>query len=214
MIKVIIADDHAMFVDGIEMLLKGADHIEIIGKAYTGVQLMNQLKEKQVDLILLDLDMPDMGGEEASGIIKRLYPDTKIIIVTMHGEPSFVRRLIELQVDGYLLKNTSRDVLVTAITRVSQGEAFFGEGLLQRAMQEMLLERNREQQPKPQDTLTEREIEIIKLTAKDMSIQEIADALFLSANTVKTHRRNIQVKLNLKTSLGIVKYAADNNLLD
>lgn len=206
-----VADDHNMFVEGIEMLIHGQENIAVIAKAYNGKEVLDILENTEIDIVLLDLDMPLLNGEEATSIIKERFPKTKVIILTMHDEPSFIRNLVALQVDGYLLKNTPREGLFAAIKKVYNGGSYFGQGLLQSAVRQVFEEEERE--AKTVNLLSEREIEIVKLTAKDFTLQDIADKLSISVNTVKSHRKNIQKKIDVKTSLGIVKYAVDNNLI-
>lgn len=210
MVRVLIADDHQMFVDGIEMLLKEAQGFETIGKANSGKEAIRILEHSVVDVILLDIDMPDMGAEDTIEIIRKRQNNVKILIVTMHDEGSYIKRYMDLDVDGYVLKNTNKEELLRAIGRVYEGHQYFGSDLIKKVSLLDLSAQNSEEE----DPLTDREKEIVRLTANDLSIPQIADQLYISVNTVKTHRKNIQQKIDAKSLSGIIRYAIEHGLAD
>lgn len=210
MIKIAIADDHEMFAQGIASLLEGADGLSVNLVVKNGEELIARLPEFDIDILLLDVDMPGLDGADTLLAVKKLWPDIKVIMLTMHDEASFVKKFLELEVEGYVLKNTGRDQLLKAIKWVYEGNQFIESKLLLKVNKA-----NQAEQEKASilSALTEREMEIVKLTGKEYSIPKISKELFVSENTVKTHRKNIMRKLKLSNSIGIVKFAIEYKLI-
>lgn len=211
MIRVLLADDHQMFIDGIRQILDAAEGFEVAAEANNGHEVIHWIGQKEVDVVLLDIDMPEVDGEDTLAVLRKRNPETKILVVTMHDEPSYIKKFMQLDVDGYVLKNTNKDELLWAIRRVYEGHQYFGSDLLNKVRAwdwEPDLEVNEE------DPLSDREKEIVRLTANEHSIPEIADKLYISVNTVKTHRRNIQQKIDAKSLGGIIRYAFEHGLAD
>ncbi|CAD5258578.1 MULTISPECIES: response regulator transcription factor [unclassified Imperialibacter] len=207
-IKVLIADDHHLMVDGIKSLLDDVEGLEIVGVANDGEETMVFVSRKPVDVILLDLQMPKMNGFQVAEQIKKKYPKIRILVLTMYDKPGFIRELLESGVDGYVLKNTGKEELVEGIKTVNNGEKFFSK-----EVSGIFYDSFRKE--KDENTfLTTREIEIIKLIAQELTSQEIADKLFLSHFTVDTHRRNIINKLGVKNTAGLIRYAYENGYFD
>ncbi|MEQ8689200.1 MAG: response regulator transcription factor [Imperialibacter sp.] len=207
-IKVLIADDHHLMVDGIKSLLDDVEGLEIVGVANDGEETMVFVSRKPVDVILLDLQMPKMNGFQVAEQIKKKYPAIRILVLTMYDKPGFIRELLESGVDGYVLKNTGKEELVEGIKTVNNGEKFFSK-----EVSGIFYDSFRKE--KDENTfLTTREIEIIKLIAQELTSQEIADKLFLSHFTVDTHRRNIINKLGVKNTAGLIRYAYENGYFD
>jgi len=207
-IKVLIADDHHLMVDGIKSLLDDVEGLEIVGVANDGEETMVFVSRKPVDVILLDLQMPKMNGFQVAEQIKKKYPKIRILVLTMYDKPGFIRELLESGVDGYVLKNTGKEELVEGIKTVNNGEKFFSK-----EVSGIFYDSFRKE--KDENTfLTSREIEIIKLIAQELTSQEIADKLFLSHFTVDTHRRNIINKLGVKNTAGLIRYAYENGYFD
>ncbi|MGQ0827128.1 MAG: response regulator [Bacteroidota bacterium] len=207
-IKLFIADDHQMFIDGIKALLQKIDHIQIVGEANTGGQVLEKLKNVDADMILLDIRMPELSGIEAANTISENYPKIKMIAVTMFDDNNNIAKMLKAGVKGYILKNTSKDELLKAIETVAAGNTFYSEQITANAMRKAS-DKNAE----PILRLTKREIEVIKLIARSLTNKEIAKQLFLSELTIKTHRQNAMQKLGLKNTAGLVKFAMDNNLI-
>lgn len=204
MIKVVIADDHQMIIDGIRSLLSGED-IEVVGEAADGQALLDLLTRTSADVVLLDINMPVLGGLEVTEVLKSKYPDLKILVLTMYNKPEFIRQLIGMGVNGYLLKNTGKDDLLTGIRKVQGGENFFSA-----AVSDTLISSMRTNMSANEPQLTKREKEVLRLIAKGLSTIEIAEQLFVSTHTVDTHRKNLLGKLGLKNTAGLVRYAFEN----
>lgn len=210
MTRIVIADDHRMFIDGLKALLKNEKDINVVGEALNGIGVLDILSKEQVDIVLLDINMPEMDGIETIKAIHKNFPQVKTIILTMDNKHEFIVGLAAEGASGYILKNTGRTELLEAIQIVQQGGTFYSQSVSETIMNH--LKNGHEQKPESIH-LTDRETEIIKLIAEEFSTKEIAEKLFISDNTVETHRKNIMAKLNTKNVAGLVKYAIQNKLI-
>jgi len=210
-IKIIIADDHTMFLQGIVSLLENEENITILGKAENGKAVFKIMENDIPDIILLDISMPEMDGIEVTKIIKQKHPTIKILIVSTHSNIQMIAKLIRMGADGYLLKNAEKQELLHAINTIQKGETYFCKEVE---------EKNDDNNSKIKSEtfyiteLSSREKEILVLIAQEFTGNEIAEKTFISLNTVNTHRRNLISKLNVKNTAGLVKYAIEYGLLD
>lgn len=210
-VNLLIADDHTMFLQGITALLEQEPNITVIDKAINGIEALEIVKKGVVNFVILDISMPEMDGIELSKILKKQYPNVKILIVSTHSNVMVVSRLIRIGVNGYLLKNAEKEELLKAINTIASGENYFAEELEEKHLS------NSSRIEKQVSNLTElssREKEILVLIAHEYNTAEIAEKTFISLNTVNTHRRNLLSKLNAKNTAGLVKYAVENGLVD
>jgi len=210
-IRVLLVDDHQLILDGLKSLLKNTDNLVVAGEANNGREALRLLDILNVDVVLMDIDMPVMNGIDALKEIKRIKSQTKVIILSMHNESGMIRNLLGLGADGYLLKSTSQDELIRAITKVAQGEKYFSADVTL-----SLLNPSPSSSPnsKPQsEILTIREEEILKLIAEGFSNKEIGEKLFISHRTVDTHRTNLMKKLNASNIAGLISYAIKSGLI-
>jgi DNA-binding NarL/FixJ family response regulator len=198
--EIILADDHAIFRKGIRKILDEIDGVAVCGEASDGLELLELLKTARPDLIILDISMPNLRGLEATEEIKKLYPEIKILLLTMHKKKSFVQLGLKAGADGFLLKEDADSELYRAIASLKQGDKYFSP-LLSSIMFDLTRTR-----PET-EALTRREREILKLLAEGKKSQEIADILFLSVNTVRSHRYNLMKKLKFKSLADLVRYA-------
>ena len=210
-IKILIADDHTMFLQGIISLLEQESHIEIVGKAINGIEALEVIQKQTIDLLILDISMPEMDGIELSKIVKKKYPAIKILIVSTHSNVSIISRLIRIGVNGYLLKNAEKAELLQAINTIADGTDYFSEETEEKHLSNNL---RIEKQVSTLTELSSREKEILVLIAHEYNTAEIAEKTFISLNTVNTHRKNLLSKLNAKNTAGLVKYAVENGLVD
>lgn len=211
MIKVLLADDHEIILDGLKSVLKYEEGIEVIGTAKNGEEAIEFIENNEVDVAVLDINMPKMTGIEATRII-RSTSNTKVLILSMYNTYEFIDELIDAGCQGYILKNKGQEELVNAIRRVYNGKPYFGEYIQEKIMEERL---------KPQRSatsvpvnLTKRETEVLILIAQEYTSPEIAEKLFIVEATVNTHRRNLISKLGVRNSLGLVSYAYKNRLIE
>ncbi len=206
-IKVIIADDHQIVIDGLKSLLAQEENIEVVGEALNGEEVLDILKDLDVDVAILDIEMPLLSGIEVTKIIKENFPSMKVLILSMYNTEKFVHNVIEIGADGYILKNKGKEELVLAIKYIMKGDEYFG-----REVEKTF----RQSQKKKNDELknvklTKREIEVLRLIAIGDTTPIISDKLCIAHSTVETHRRNLIEKTNVRGgSKGLVKYAYEN----
>lgn len=205
--RVVLADDHVMFREGIRKIIERMKEVAICGEANDGLELLELLKQSVPDLVILDISMPNLRGLEAIREIKKLYPQVKVLVLTMHRKKEFIRQALADGADGFLLKEDQGGELIRAVEAIRKGEKFLSP-LLSGAVMSLTLEEE------PDELLTIREREVLKLLAEGKRAQEIADALFISVNTVRRHRYNIMEKLNLKSMADLVRYAISQNLVE
>jgi len=198
--SIVLADDHAMFRKGVRRIIEAAAGLTVIGEAADGLELLELLKQTQPEIILLDISMPNLRGLEATREIKKLYPEIKIILLSMHRTKEFLQQGLEAGAEGFLLKEDADFELLRAIQTVRQGKKFISP-LLTNELADLALG------DRPADPLTHREKTIVKLLAEGKSPKEIADLLYISIFTVRRHRDNIMRKLKLKKLADLVRYA-------
>ncbi|MEM7550466.1 MAG: response regulator transcription factor [Bacteroidota bacterium] len=211
-IKILIADDHQMILEGLKSLLSLSPEIEIVAEANDGEKVLELVESlPELDQVILDINMPSVDGIEVTKKIKSTYPEIKILILSMYNRQEFIKNLIESGADGYILKNSDKAELLGAIHSLHKGEPYFGKEVTKTIMKSF-------QKEKPpaemhEVPLTEREKDIVKLIAETMTTSEIAEKLFLSTHTVDTHRKNILSKLEVKNVAGLVRYAIQTGLI-
>lgn len=204
MIKIAIADDHQLFRDGLKRLLLDEADMEVIWTVSDGNQLLERLHFNQPDVILLDIQMPNLTGIDSIPRVKNSYPNLRIIVLTMHNEKPYIKAVKELGVDGYLLKNTANETLIHAIKMVFAGSIYFPAEVLNILNQQTFEEAI---------NLSKRELEVLGLIAQEYSNADIAEKLFLSVETINTHRKNLLRKLDVKNTAGLVKAAIQLKLI-
>jgi DNA-binding NarL/FixJ family response regulator len=212
-IKLAVADDQQLFRKGLVSLIDEFDDLSVVIEASNGKDLLEKLKVKTPDVILLDFEMPEMDGIEATDIIRKKYPGIKILILTLHNEEEIILHLVEKGAHGFLLKDNPIDVVVDAIYAVIDNGYFFNDRV-SKAMVNGLV---RNQQIRPnfvRADLSTREIEVLKLICKEHTNKEIAEKLFISVRTVDGHREKILYKTKARNVVGMVMYAMKHGLLD
>lgn len=208
-IKVMIADDHHLFADGLRTMLAAKHNIEIVALATDGNDVLRKLNSYYVDILLLDIQMPNSDGVATAEQMRERFPDVKIIVVSMFGEKTFIEKMFRIGVHGYLLKNTSIDELVLAIDTVHNGKKYFAQDVTS-----IVLGTAKATGVQTDLSLTKRETEVLKLIAKGYNTSGIAKELNLSPLTVGTHRKNLMQKLNINNAAGLVRYAMLNGIVD
>lgn len=213
-VKILIADDHDLIHNGIKNMLRPIKRYKIIGKANNGAEAVQKAMELKPDVILMDISMPVLNGIEATKIITDKFPDIKIIALTQYEEQEYVVQILKSGGSGYLLKNSKKKEFIEAIESVLSGKKVFSEKISEQLINGLIHKTTADDKPEEHEIpLTKREIEIIKKIADDMSNQQIADELHISLRTVETHRRNLMQKLNVKTVVALLKYAAQHNII-
>jgi len=213
-IKVVIADDHVLFRAGVKTALSMHKDIKMIAEADNGIQLLTVLKHIQPDVILLDIQMPVMDGISTLPEIKKLYPEIKVIMLTMHNDHSMISKLMELGANSYLTKNSDSEVIYEAIKTVHEQEYFFNQ-LTNIALIDGLRVKRQAEASLPIDAkLTDKEIAILRMICEEKSTKEIADLVELSPRTVEAIRDKLKVKTGAKSLAGLVMYAVKSGLIE
>jgi DNA-binding NarL/FixJ family response regulator len=215
-IRVIIADDHALFRRGLQMVLESEDDIEVLAEAGDGDEAVQLATEHMPDLILMDVRMPSHGGIEATREIKDNVPHTKILMLTISDEEEDLYDAIKAGASGYLLKEISIEEVAEAIRKVHAGQSLISPSMASKLLTEFasMAKKDEEKQQMPAPRLTDREMEVLTLVAQGLNNRDIAKELFISENTVKNHVRNILEKLHLHSRMEAVVYAVREKLLE
>jgi two-component system nitrate/nitrite response regulator NarL len=207
-IKLLIADDHKILLEGIVSLLRSESSFEVAATAGNGYEVMELVNKNDYDVCLLDINMPGLDGMEAAKLIRTTKPGIKIIMLTTYNDREIISELIHIGVSGYLLKNSDRSELVEAIKKVMSGRYYFSAEVEEIIMQAVAEKKNTEV-----IMLTEREMEIVKLLGKEYTNEKIANELHISYRTVETHRKNIMQKTKSHNLAGLLKHAYSKGLI-
>lgn len=210
-INILVVDDHALFRKGSVMLVKSFDIAENVFEAENGKVAIEVVKNQPIDLILLDLDMPVMGGKDAAKQVLKSNPDILIIMVSMNEELETISELIDIGVHSYILKNSEPDELNKAINYVLNNEFYYNQ-IVSKALHQKFKERPTASSV-VESHLTRREVEILELICQELTMKQIGDKLFLSEQTVHTHRKNLMKKVNVSNAVGLVKYAIKERII-
>ena len=214
-IKIILADDHQIFRDGIKSLLSDEENLEVIAEASNGDELLSLLKINKPDILILDITMPKTSGIELTKIITEQFPEVNILILSMHKNEDFVIGAMMNGAKGYLPKDISRKELLDAINTIADGEEYLGKLISSNILRSYIkksrygFERDDKDEP-----LTQREIEIIEKVGAGLSNKEIADKLFISVRTVDCHKNNIMRKLKIRSTAELIIYGIKNKIIE
>jgi DNA-binding NarL/FixJ family response regulator len=220
-IRVLLADDHDILRQGLKLLLEAQPDLRVVGEARTGKGALEQVAELQPDIVVLDISMPDTDGLEACQRIRGQYPDTQVLILTMHESEEYFLQALRVGAAGYLVKKAAPAELCAAVRTIKQGGAFLYPGLAKALIRAYLAPRNEPISGTPSnapvagvlDVLTPRELEVLKLVAGGHTNQEIARQLVLSIKTVQAHRANVMEKLGLHDITHLVRFALRHGLI-
>lgn len=204
MIKVMLVDDHPLFREGISGRLKMSDEIVLVGEAENGKEALKKLDELHPDVVLMDINMPEMDGMDVLEVVAEMDSPAKFIILSMHADREYIVRVIRMGADGYMLKDISGEEMISAIKSVYSGEKHFS--------QEVAAILAQQEVDKSENKLTNREQLILRLISLGYSNKKIAQELNNSVRTVETHKRNITKKLNISTTSGLVRYAIEHGI--
>ncbi|PLX90696.1 MAG: DNA-binding response regulator [Desulfuromonas sp.] len=212
--KVVLADDHIMLRHGIRSIIENVQGFEVVGEANDGAELITLLHKVTPDLVVLDISMPKIRGIEAAGEIKIIFPEIKILILTMHKSGQYLHHALAAGVDGYLLKGDAPKEIFTAIDTIRQGRKYISPLLSSELTDEMAKAYQTGQFKIMANPLTLREREVLKLIAEEKSNKEIAELLNISLRTVHHHRASLMQKLNIRKTAGLVRYAIEKGYVD
>lgn len=212
-IKLLLVDDHDIVRDGIKSLLEDEVGFVITAEASNGKEALEACREHSIDLVIMDINMPEMDGIDATRQIQEQFPEIKVLALTMMDEDEHIRDMIEAGASGYILKSSGKEELVEAITTILDDRHYFSEDTARSVMMD-LVKSSREKEDSDPAQLTDREIEVLELIVKQNTNQQIADQLYISIRTVDAHRRNLLQKTGAKNTAGLVTYAIKHNIVD
>jgi DNA-binding NarL/FixJ family response regulator len=211
-VNIFLVDDHRLFREGLKLLLKNLEEVNEVWEAENGQEFLNRLTEKQPDLVLMDIEMPVMNGIDATLQALVLYPELKIIALSMFGDEEYFQRMIDAGACGFLMKNSDFSEVRRAVTNVLQGNNYFAEEILYRFINKF---RTKQSAPEEEEvTLSDREKEVLMLICKGLSNQDIAEQLFISKRTVDHHRASLMTKTNTNNAASLVIYAVKHKLIE
>lgn len=211
--RVLIADDHEIFLDSLSLLIATFADVKVVGNCKNGAEAINFIKHDEIDLLITDYRMPRMSGIELTIFLRQHFPKIKVLMLSVSEEAEMIREAFQAGVWGYMMKRAGKSELQKALQTIAKGQKYFSESVVFELMRLGLTDNiPKEEIPNAFGQLTEREIDIIRLLANELSSNEIAEKLFIAPKTVETHRHNILKKLNVKNTVGIIKYAIKNGL--
>jgi len=213
-IKIVLAEDHTILREGLKALLSSDPQFDIIGEAADGREAVRCVEKFGPDLLLMDLSMPRMSGMEAIREIKKRYPETRIIALTVHKTDEYLHTTLQAGADGYVLKDATHDELVMAIKNVMKGKSYLSPGVSEKVIEGYLEGKETAGPDSPWETLSPREREVLKLIAEGYKNKEIADDLCISLKTVEKHRANLMKKLDLHNAAALTVYAMQKGLVN
>ncbi len=215
-IHILIVDDHQIVRDGLRSMLMDEQHIIIIGEAANGKEALAFLEKQHasVDLVMMDINMPVQDGLTTTEILNNNYPDVKVLVLTMLDEKEHIAAMIDKGANGYILKNSGKDELVNAIGLIAAGQNYFGEDVKNAYFSSMVKSKISQTQLDIINSLTDRELEILRLIANEHTNIEIGEMLFISSRTVDAHRRNLLEKTGCRNTAGLISFGYKNKLFD
>jgi len=213
-IRIYLADDHQMLIEGMKTVIKTSSDFEVVGFSLNGVNLIEQSINAKADILVIDINMPEKDGIEVLKELKNSQTFFKVIVLSSYDDLKLVKEVMKLGAKGYLTKQCVGESILEALHEVQNGEEYFCKTIREKIFESFTFKReiNKKDSENP-ISLTERELVIIKLIALEYSGKKISEKLFISTNTVETHRKNLLKKLKVKGSIGLVKYAIKNNLI-
>ena len=213
-VRIVLADDHTILREGLRALLSADPNIDIIGEAQDGREAVRCVEKLGPDLLLMDLSMPRMSGLDAISEIKKRFPETKIIALTVHKTEEYLLTTLKSGADGYVLKDATHDELIMAIKNVMGGKSYLSPGVSEKVIEGYLAGKESTLSVSSWETLSQREREVLKLIAEGYKNKEIAEDLCISLKTVEKHRANLMKKLDLHNAAALTVYAVDKGLVN
>ncbi len=208
MTRLLLADDHQILLDGFQAILESVDDIVVVGTANSGRQVLARLGQGDIDVVLLDINMPDLNGVETCKQISSKFPEVKVVALSMHKKPSFIKRMLQYGAKGYILKDDAAPQIIEGIRKVAAGERHFSSRVM-----DLVLAAGIPSSRSDTSGISEREIEVLKLISQGHTNHEIAERLFLSFHTIDSHRRNLLEKLGAKNTADLVRIGLEKGYI-
>ncbi len=205
-VQLLVADDHQVVIDGIKSILEDDPSVTVVAEALNGKQVIDTIKNTNIDIAIIDINMPVMDGVEVTKILKQDFTHVRVLILTMYNDAEFIKQLMEVGADGFILKNTGRVEILTAIEQLKNGDTYFGQEVTQ------TLSRSYHRK-ESQVQLTRREKEVLQLLADGLTTSELADKLFISKHTADSHRKNLLSKFDAKNIATLLKLAVQKGFV-
>jgi len=212
--KIILADDHEIFLESLSTLVSSEDNMQVFSKAHNGKELVDLVKENSPDLCIVDMDMPEMNGLQASESLLRIYPDIKILILTMHKEKSLIKKMMNIGIKGYLLKTCDKEEFIFAINQILKNKTYFSDEVIETIVKDDAYETKGSPDISKIATLSDREKEVIRLLCDGLNNKQIADKLFVSHKTIDNHRTNVMRKLDVHNIVGLIRFCLKHGLAE
>ncbi len=213
MTKLLLIDDHQVLLDSLKLLFRSITNVEVVGVINDSREVKRFLENHEVDILVSDLHMPYFSGIDLTLQLRKSHPNLRILLLTMAEDALHIREAIRAGVHGYVLKKTGKEELEKEILKLMEGKKYYSEAVIDEIAASAEDDLN-DAQPETIEHLTVREIEILKHITLEKSTSEIAEILFISISTVETHRANLMKKLNVKSAIGMVKYAIKHGLME
>ena len=213
-IEIVIADDHTIVRQGLRKLLEEESYLKITGEAMDGRETVRKVSELKPDVVIMDIAMPVLNGIEAARQIKQSNTQTRIIILSMHDNNRYIRELLNIGVSGYLLKNAASGDIIKAISAAVKGDTYLSPSISSQVIEDYVCMNRKTSQEELYDTLTNREREVFQMVVEGYSTKKIAELLYLSPSTIKTHRSNIMEKLKMDNISKLIQYAIRLGIID
>jgi len=211
--KVLIADDHALVREGIAAFLKLCEEVEVVGEASDGFEALEKTAKLRPDIVIMDINMPKLGGLETTLEIKKTHPGTKILVLTQYDDREYIHRFLKAGVSGYLLKKAVGNDLIAALRAVSRGELYLYSSITSEVVAGLLNPGQKDLPLDPYERLSDREKQVLRLIADGHTHKEIADILSISVKTVIAHQTNIGEKLDIHNRAGLIKFAIQKGII-
>jgi len=211
--KVLIADDHALVREGIAAFLKLCDDIEVVAEASDGIEAIEKTRKHHPDIIIMDVNMPKLGGLETTVEIKKMHPEIKILVLTQYEDREYISRFLKAGVSGYLLKKAVGSDLIAALKAIVRGELYLYSSIASEVVEGYLRRDQQVEMESPYEKLSDREKQVLKLVAEGYTHKEAADMLNISVKTVIAHQTNIGEKLGIHARAGLIKFAIQQGII-
>jgi two-component system response regulator NreC len=213
-IRIVMADDHAIFRRGLQAMLEGSQGFSIVAECGDGEQAVQLVAEHVPDVVLLDISMPKLNGVEAARLIKRYHPEVRVLILSVHEDRDYIYQVVRAGADGYVFKSVEKKELIAAIRTVVEGGRFFSQSVSNVIVSQFASHARHDKEPGSVSMLTRRENDVLRRIAEGKTSRAIAEELVLSVRTVNTHRANLMHKLDIHEKAGLVRYAIQTGLVD